>query len=146
MKTYFNRSAFLLCGALIVYVVYELYDKNLSPIISSSALPTENNLWIILLAETLGSLLIVTALIRFILFMKDCNKNRLFTVQSSSHLQFISVILIIYGITEYIINRLFDGESSLSFAIAIFIATICMSFSKIFKKATETKMDNDLTI
>ena len=78
--------------------------------------------------------------------MRDCNRDQLFTVKSSEHLRIIAILLLIYGVIELISTRWLGYGSSLSFAVAVFIASVCLSFSKIFKKAMETKLDNDLTI
>lgn len=146
MKTYFNRPTIWLCAALIIYVLFTLYDSELH-LLFTRGIETPKTMQVVLwFTEVLSYILITGALIQFLIFMRSCNRDRLFTSLSSKQLKRISVILLTYGVIELISSRFFGSDSSLSFAIGIFIGSLSLSFSKIIEKATQNKQDNDLTI
>lgn len=149
MKQYFSRSAFYLTAAIILYIIWQLFTKYLIHL----SIENFDNLedlasyaffsWLVGITNYA---LIVVALIQFMIFMNDCNKNLLFTDRSSHHLMRISIYLLIYAGLSFLSMRILNNGDSLSFALAVFISSISYSFSKIFKTATETQKEQDLTI
>ncbi len=149
MKTYFSRSAFYLTAAIIIYVLWQLVTKYLIHL-SIEDFDDLGNLasyaffrWLV---GVTNYALIVAALIQFMIFMNDCNKNLLFTDRSSHHLMRISFYLLIYAGLSFLSMRILNNGDSLSFAMAVFISSISYSFSRIFRKAAENQKEQDLTI
>jgi len=149
MKTYFSKSAFFLTSAIIIYVLWQMFTRYLIHI----SLEDFKNLdslsfyaffrWLV---GIVNYILLVAALIQFMIFMKDGNKNRLFTERSSWHFTRISIYLLVYAGLSFLSMRILNHGDSLSFAMAVFISSISFSFAKIFKKAAYNQSEQDLTI
>lgn len=146
MKKYFNRSTFWLSYALLLYVLSELYYNQFEELIISKT-------WSMNLTETLWWFsqcvfygVIVAVIVQFILFMRDSNKGLLFTKVSSKRFVSMSTLLILAGGLHFAYIRFGPGGSSLLFALCVFFSSLSYSFSTIFKEATLTKEEHQLTI
>lgn len=140
MKTYFNRSMFILSAAFIIYFLVDIYEEVITLIDLEYS-----HLFIWQLVSIIKPLLIISLILLFIHFMRIANRNQLFSQTSSRLWTYKSIVLLIVGVISFIELKFQDG-TSLYFAMSVFFATFCLAMSNIFKEGTVLKQENDLTI